>query len=488
MEGRIKVVNLENKIDSIVEVDTKINKGMVKFTISGMISRSIRESNTRIKQAFKSVGLKFPYGNVITNISPADIKKDGTHFDLAIAISILKAQGLINIKDDFVILGELNIDGSLIPINNPSRLINACVKNNIKNILIAKGEYNYISLFDDLNITMISNIKDAINFFNGKYRKEKVEYAFSKRKYETTINDIIGQESLIRALIIAISGNHSLFIKGPIGSGKSFTIKSLDSILPNINIKEALILNDIKARFNIDNKFNLLPEIHFTSINSTAHEIFGNSKKLGDISLSNFGILVFDEINLFSKKILDLLKLQMDYYQLYDDSLEKYYDYPVNTTIIAIMNPCPCGNFGTNEKCTCTLGEINRFNKKIDESLMDRFQMKICVNLPKFTKTTNSYNINDIRQNIQNVYDIQKERYQSKEIKNAHLNLNLIKRKIIIEDKIAKILDLFVDKYKISKRSYYNIIKVARTIADYEKSDRIEIEHIYEAISYQKSL
>ena len=125
MEGRIKVVNLENKIDSIVEVDTKINKGMVKFTISGMISRSIRESNTRIKQAFKSVGLKFPYGNVITNISPADIKKDGTHFDLAIAISILKAQGLINIKDDFVILGELNIDGSLIPINNPSRLINA---------------------------------------------------------------------------------------------------------------------------------------------------------------------------------------------------------------------------------------------------------------------------------------------------------------------------------------------------------------------------
>lgn len=488
MEGRIKVVNLESKKDSIVEVDTRITKGMVKFTITGMISRTIRESNTRIKQAFKSVGLKFPYGNVITNISPADTKKDGTHFDLPIAISILKAQGLVHFNEDFVILGELNIDGSLIPINNPSRLINACVQNNIRNVLIAKGEYNYISLFDDLNITMVSNLKDAINFLNGKYKKEKMEYIYPNKVYETTINDIISQESLVRALIIAISGKHSLFIKGPIGSGKSFSIKSLESILPNINIKEALILDDIKTRFNLENEFNLVPEIHFAYINSTALELFGNSSKLGNIALSNFGILVFDEINLFSKKILDLLKLQMDNYQFYDENLDKYYDYPVNTTIIGIMQPCPCGKLGTNEKCTCTLGEINRFNTKIEESLMDRFQMKIFVNSPKYTKTTNSYNINNIRKGIQNAYSKQEKRYQSNEIRNANINSNIINEKIIISDEIANILNLFMDKYKLSKRSYDNIIKVARTIADYENSDEIEVEHIYEAISYQKQL
>lgn len=364
MEGRIKVVNLEDKIDSIVEVDTTITKGMVKFTITGMISRKIRESKTRIKQAFKSLGLKFPYGNVITNISPANIKKDGTHFDLPIAISVLKAQGLINLKEDYVILGELNIDGSLIPINNPSRLINACIQNNIKKILIAKGEYDYISLFDDLNVVMVSNLKDAINFFNGKYKKEKIEYIHKERKHDVTINDIISQKSLVRALIIAISGNHSLFIKGGIGSGKSFSIKALESILPEIDIKKALILDDIKTRFSFEDEFNLIPDIHFVSLNTSLLELFGNSVKLGNISLSNFGILVFDEINLFSKKVLDLLKIRMDNYQFDDVNLNKYYDYPVNTTIIAIMNPCPCGKLGSNEKCTCTLGEINRFKKK----------------------------------------------------------------------------------------------------------------------------
>lgn len=488
MEGRIKVVNLESKKDSIVEIDTRITKGMVKFTITGMISRTIKESKTRIKQAFKSVGLRFPYGNVITNISPADIKKDGTHFDLPIAISILKAQGLVSFNEDFVILGELNIDGSLIPINNPSRLINACVQNNIKNVLIAKGEYNYISLFGDLNITMVSDLKEAINFLNGKYKKEIVKYIYPKKQYETTINDIISQESYIRALIIAISGNHSLLIKGPIGSGKSFSIKSLESILPNINIKEALILDDIKTRFNLKNEFNLMPDIHFASINSTANEIFGSNTKLANISLSNFGILVFDEINLFSKRILDLLKLQMDNYHFSDENLIKYYDYPVNTTIIGIMNPCPCGKLGTNEKCTCTFGEINRFNKKIDESLMDRFQMKIFVNSPKYIKTTNSYNINNIRKCIQNAYFKQEKRYLSREIRNANINSNIINEKIIISCEIEKILNSFMDKYKLSKRSYDNIIKVARTIADYENSDEIEVQHIYEAISYQKKV
>nr|WP_276938411.1 ATP-binding protein [Helcococcus sueciensis] len=486
MEGRIKVVNLEDKKDSIVEIDTKITKGMVKFTITGMISRTIRESNTRIKQAFKSVGLKFPYGNVITNISPANIKKDGTHFDLPIAISILKAHGLVNFNEDFVILGELNIDGTLVPLDNPSRLINACIQNNIKNILIAKGKYDYISLFTDLNITMVTNLKDAINFLNGKYKKENIEYTYPIQKYETTINDIISQESLIRALIIAISGNHSLLIKGPIGSGKSFSVKALVSILPIMNIKEALILDDIKRRFDLNKQFSFIPEIYYASLNSSANEIFGNDKILGKISLSNFGILVFDEINIFSKKVLDLLKLQMDNYQFYDENLNKYYDYPVNSTIIGIMNPCPCGKYGTNEKCTCTAGEISRFNKKIDESLMDRFQMKIYVNSPKYGYSKHSYNINNIRNSIENAYNKQLQRYLSGEIRNANINTNILTEKISITNEIKNILNVFMNKYKLSKRSYDNIVKVARTIADVENCKDIEVQHIYEAINYQK--
>lgn len=486
MEGRIKVVNIESKKDSIVELDTFISKGMVNFTITGMVSRTIRESKTRIKQAFKTNGLKLPYGNIITNISPANVKKDGTHFDLAIALSIMKAQGLISISDDYAILGELNIDGSLIPLNNPSRFINACIENNLKNIIIAKGNYEYISLFDDLNIIMVENLKEAINYFRGKFKQKSINYEIPEVKLNSDINDLIYQDSLIRALTIAISGNHSILIRGPIGSGKTYTINSLKSILPNLSKEEALILDDIRNRFNLNTKFNLLPEIYNVELNTTVNSLFGTKNKLGNISISNFGIALFDEFNLFSKKILENLKLYLDYYHNYDDNLEKFYDYPVNNTIIALMNPCPCGKLGTNEKCTCTQGEISRFNSKIEESLLDRFQIKITINLPKYYhKEKSNYDIKNIKRSIKNAYEIQSNRYSNTYIRNSIINSNQVNKYITLDNNIIEILNKFKNKFNFSKRTYDNIIKVAQTIADYENCYKILEEHIYEAINYQ---
>lgn len=488
MNQEILTYNFTNFEEKLVKISTSNTKGMIRFTISGLISKTISESKDRIISSFRFNKIKFPYGRVTTNLYPADFKKDGTHFDLPIAMSIIINQGIIDSSKikDYLFCGEMDLQGNLQELNNPIRVVYFCKKNNIKNIILPYGNYTYINNIEDINIHMAKSIKDVIEHFkfnkNIKYQ-DNTNYLDQTLSYD--INDIISQKSLIRSLIIAIAGNHSILIKGPIGSGKTISIKSIKSILSKLEIQESLILSDIYSRFNNSNTHIYYPQIIYTKNDIRPNELFGNKKTLGQLSLSNFGLIVFDEINTYNKAIIDKLLIYLDMGEVFKFNKDKYLQYPINSTLIATMNPCPCGNFGTSSKCTCTVGEITRHNCKISKALLDRFQIKITIEKTKINNNNNnSYNIIDIKNKINNAIRIQNERYKTTEYRNGNIEGNLISDYIKLDSECNQMLKRLADKYNISMRSYINIIRLARTISDIEGEEKISLNHIYESLKY----
>ncbi|MFM1581354.1 ATP-binding protein [Helcococcus bovis] len=489
MNNLIKTYNFNKAEENLVYIETIKNKGMMKFTISGLISKSISEGKDRIYSTFKMNGLKFPYGRVITNLFPADIKKQGTHYDLPIALSILANQGYIKYPDDYLVCGELSLNGDLVEIDNPIRIINFCIKNDIKNVIIPYGNYPYLSLYEDINIYLAKNIAQVMEHFNGKNDLiVNKNFSIQENKIETSINDILSQKALIRALIISISGNHSILIKGPVGTGKTFSIKSIKSLFSKLNSKDSLILSDILTRFYETNTFTSYPQIIYPKNNINVNELFGNNKKVGTYTMSNFGFLVFDELNKFNKNVIDKLKSFLDFDEVIKFNKKMYYEYPIKSTVITTMNTCPCGNYGTEEKCICTQKEIQNFNKKIDKALLDRFNIKITVTSAKKISNSNSekYNIEDIKNSIEKAKIRQYHRYNSDITTNGSLNNFQIKKYINVSENINNLLEMLKQKYNLSQRSVDNILKVARTIADYEGNQEIEEEYIFEALNYIK--
>lgn len=479
----VKTVNFDLQ-EEILDVESIISRGMNHFSILGINNKSKSELKSRIRMAFKSSLFNFPKGNIIVNIhNNNNYSLKNNYFDLPIAISILKTLNKIKSTENYVFVGQLNIDGSINPVENPIRIISICKKFNIKNIILGKGDYEYISIFKDINIFIANNLLEVVNHLNKVKSLEKINinnYLIKKDIFDLDINDIYSQDRLIRALIIAISGRHSILIKGPIGVGKTYTIKAIKSILPDLNYEEALKLHDIKIRLKMNEYFTNIPNIVIPNINSNIKQLFGNNKQIGIVSLANFGLLVFDEINLYDKKILNKLKLLLDNY-----SDEMNFNYLIDYTFIGIMNSCPCGNYGTDKKCSCTMNQINKFNEKIDKSIYDRFQIKIiCNNIKNTYKNEKKYDIENIKNNIKNTYKIQKDRYRENNKNNGNLISKDIEKYIEIEDNIKNVIDKFSSKYDISKRGINNIIKVARTIADLDNSNKINNKHIFEAISY----
>lgn len=485
MTIKIKTVNYTNFETNIIEVESKITRGINKFNISGYINRSIKESKDKILLLFKSNNIKIPFGRITTNLLPASLKKYGDHFDLPIAISILSNIYKFPNIEDYIICGEMGIDGKLIPIKNPLRIIKCAIDNNIKNVIIPYGEYNYLEIFNEINIYPAKSISEVISHLrNIKNISNEFNYKKINNNYEFDINDLISLESVIRALIIAITGKHNIIIKGPIGTGKTISIKSIKSILNTLRKNKQILLSDIFTRFYDQNLYIDTSQIIYPATNINSRSLFGSKNQLGEIALANFGYMCLDEINLFSKSVLDKLKIMMDNDEAFRNNKSKYYQYPVDYSILATMNPCPCGNFGTNKKCTCTLSDIQRFNKKIDKSFLDRFAIKITISEFNFD-SNKMYNIDEIKSSIKNAIAVQQERYNNIEMNNGILNSKEINEYIHIDYSLRPLIEKSIIKYNLSKRSLDNLIKVSRTIADLENRKDIIETDIMEALRYQ---
>lgn len=489
MKNQIFTLNLSNRKTDLIKVELTVTKGITNFNISGNSTKTVNEAKNKIRSIFKFNRLKLPYGNININLLPSDVKKVGSSYDLPIAISLLNYTYQFTNLDQYIIIGELSIKGDLISILNPIRIIKDGIKNGYKNFILPKSKFLYKHLFPNVNIYEAKHISEVINHLNKKKFLIPLNSNYTilelTKEDKDDLNNLINQESLVRALIIAISGKHSILIKGPVGSGKTISIKYINSLFPSLSNFKSIILSDIQTRnFN----FNILQQksnlVYLTnSINLT--KMYGNTKNLGILSQANFGFIVYDEINLFPNKILDNLRFLLDNNEILKFNKEKYLDYPVDFSVIATMNPCPCGKYGTTEKCVCSMSKIERFNKKIDKFLLDRFQIHITIDNPEsYFKKRSRYNINEIKNSISKCVSFQENRYKGEELSNGNLKENDISKYIKLSNEILIFIEKISQRYKLSKRRADNLIKIAQTIADLEDEGIINKNHIYEAIQY----
>lgn len=491
------LIGLEGKE---VEVESDITSGLPAFNIVGLPDSSIKESKDRIRVALINSGYRFPKGRITINLSPADLKKEGTQLDLPIAISLLSSMGVVEkIDDDLCFLGELSLDGRIMPVRGALAMIISMREKGYRKFVIADENKEECAIIKDVDIYPFENLNSLINYLNENIEMNPYKISLAKVDQEITYDldfiDIKGQESLKRALEIAAAGNHNLLMVGPPGSGKTFSAKHLPTILPDMDFDEKVEVTKIYSIMGLLQSGKLITKRPFRSPHHSSSEVAliggGHSiPKPGEISLAHRGVLFLDEFPEFNKKTIEALREPLENNEINISRAQASLKYPSDFILIAAMNPCPCGNYGNPLKeCTCSQNEIRRYLGKISAPILDRIDIHIEIKPVKYDdlKTnTNSKSSKEMKESVQKAREIQKERYKNEKIlTNSELNTRLMKKYIILDKDVENVASKAFDKYNFSVRSFNKILKMARTIADLDENEKIEVKHLLEAIRYR---
>lgn len=471
---------------------------MPKWEIIGLPDNSIRESKERVKAAIKNSGYELRSKKILINLAPAEIKKEGSAFDLAIAIGILNNIGYIQNEkiEEYAILGELSLNGK---INEISGILPMCIelkRLGINKVILPKGNIKEASILKDLEIYGIENLKEAVEFLNGELKIEKNVLIEEKNQDTNTIdfNEVKGQENVKRALEIAAAGGHNCLMIGSPGSGKTMLAQRISTILPDMNFEESLEVTKIHSIAGMTKNNQIITKRPFRSPHHTASKISlvggGKESKPGEISLAHRGILFLDELPEFNKNTLEVLRVPLEDRKVLISRANKNHEYPANFMLIASMNPCPCGYYGSNEKeCTCSSNEINKYLRKISGPLLDRIDLQVEVSSIDYTKIANKSkeeSSKEIKFRVNKARKIQEKRYKEYNIySNSELTPNLIEKYCHLDEASKSMLEKAFEKLNLSSRAYSRILKVARTIADLNGKENITINEIAEAIQYR---
>ncbi len=498
----IKSATLESLDAICVDVEATFTKGLPSFSIVGLASSSIQESKDRVKSALLTNDFKFPPKKITINLSPSDINKNGTHFDLSIALLIAMYDTKVKF-DDFFIFAELALDGTLKDNSSifPS-ILSLAKKIKDLNVLVPKSIEEKIAMIPNINVYSVKNLNEAIMFFNSKdkenykVKQPKIpcdtlqinnELFFYNKKYELDFNDVKGQRLAKRAALISVSGNHNIIFEGSPGCGKSMIIKRLQYIMPPQTVEQILekakldSLNLIEPNFDGSRVFR---SPHHTS---TKASIFGGgtkSSKIGEVALSNNGILFFDELPHFPKTILEAMREPLEDYKILISRVNSKVNYETKFLFACAMNPCPCGNLlSSTKQCRCNEMEITRYKSKLSDPFCDRIDLFVTMNEVNYDDKAdlNSKKMHEI---VLNTFKLQKQRGQ-KDL-NGKLKDEDIKKYCVLDEEGENILNKATQNYSLSFRSINKVLKVARTIADIENSINIKKEHILEALSFRK--
>ncbi|MGP1436696.1 MAG: YifB family Mg chelatase-like AAA ATPase [Phocaeicola sp.] len=488
---------------TIVTIEVNSSRG-IKFFLVGLPDNAVKESHERIHSALLVNGYKFPTRQIIVNLAPADIKKEGSAYDLPMAIGILATAEEIQAEklSQYMIIGELGLDGGLQPIRGALPIAIEAKKKGFKGLILPIQNAKEAAVVNGIEILGVKNLKQVINFFNGTQSLEativNTQEEFYKQQYSFPydFSDVKGQESVKRALEVAASGGHNLIMIGSPGSGKSMMAKRLPSILPPLTLEESLETTKIHSVAGKLGKDKSLVTIRpFRSPHHTISQVAmvggGTNPQSGEISLSHNGILFLDELPEFSRSVLEVLRQPLEDRHITISRAKYCLDYPASFMLIASMNPCPCGYYNhPTRSCVCTPGQVQRYLNRISGPLLDRIDIQVeIVPVPfeKLSDTRKGESSATIRERVIKSREIQAKRFKDYRgiYCNAQMESKLLHKYAQPDTAGLALLKSAMIKLNLSARAYDRILKVSRTIADMEGSENIKTAHLAEAISYR---
>ena len=487
-----------------ITIEVNMTRGVL-FHLSGLADTAVKESYDRIRAAMDNIGFKPPTADITINLSPADIRKEGTGYDLPLAIGILAAHGKVDFESlgDYMMVGELGLDGTMKPISGALPIAIRARKEKFKGLIVPLENAREAAVVNNLEIFGLGSLSDVVAFFNGgkeEYqptivdtRKEFYEQQYA---FDLDFAEVKGQESVKRALEEAAAGSHNAILIGPPGSGKSMMAKRLPSILPPLSLAESLETTQIHSvAGKLPAGTSLISQRPFRSPHHTVSQVAitgGGVKAMpGEVSMAHCGVLFLDELGEFSKATLEVLRQPLEDRKITISRAKYTVEYPCSFMFVASTNPCPCGYYGDpTHHCVCTPGQIARYFSKFSGPLMDRIDLQVqcsALSYQDISNTAPGESSASIRQRVIKARQIQEQRYKdySGIYCNAQMTEKMIHEFAEPDEAGLSMLRMAMERLSLSARAYSRILKVARTIADLEGSERVQSQHIAEAISYR---